>query len=110
MTTRCAPHAATLKLGVPDRAAMQIMSWSNAALTQRYQYPLPSTVWPGQGWRKRGDSNLRSLAGRSFSSSAPTRSGVLPESLTCGFSDGCNIRKRLNAPELVRKQQVSRRP
>jgi integrase len=27
-----------LELGVPDRAAMQIMGWSNAALTQRYQH------------------------------------------------------------------------
>jgi integrase len=27
-----------LELGVPDRAAMQIMGWSNAVLTQRYQH------------------------------------------------------------------------
>jgi integrase len=27
-----------LELGVPDRAAMQIMGWSNAVLAQRYQH------------------------------------------------------------------------
>ena len=47
-----------------------------------------------------GDSNPRSLARRSLSSSASTRSGVLPDSLTCRFSDDCNTRDQPNADEL----------
>ena len=41
--------------------------------------------------RKRRDSNPRSLAGRSLSSSAFARSGTFRDALTCGFRDGCNL-------------------